>query len=164
MGGGTLRGEPLRFINDVALQHIGHDCLFWPFGRGRDGYGRVWDGEKTTIASRYVCELAHGAPPTPKHDAAHSCGKGHEGCIAPGHLEWKTPTQNQADRIIHGTHSRGERNVRAKITDDEAREILALKGVEPQSALVKRFGVSQTTVSKIQCGKSWPWLFDEAVA
>lgn len=50
-----------------------------------------------------MCQKAHGDPPSPKHDAAHSCGRGHEGCVNPNHLSWKTKKQNQADRITHGT-------------------------------------------------------------
>lgn len=164
LAGRTSPGELLRWFHDVALSHTGDECLTWPFGNDGWGYGRLRIDGRDVKAHRYICELVHGAPPTPDHEAAHSCGKGHEGCIAPGHLDWKTHKENIADKLIHGTHSRGERSVRAKITNDEAREILALKGVEPQSRLAKRFGVAPQTVSKIQCGKSWPWLSEEAVS
>jgi hypothetical protein len=101
-GGRTSRGEPLRFIQEVALQHTSDECLTWPYGKARDGYGMVWIDGRKVIASRYVCKRAHGAPPTPKHEAAHSCGKGHEACIAQGHLSWKTPAENAADKLVHG--------------------------------------------------------------
>lgn len=70
MGGGTQRGEPLRFIHEVALRHTGDECLAWPFSNNSEGYGTLAVDGKTKIASRYVCELSHGAPPTPEHQAA----------------------------------------------------------------------------------------------
>jgi hypothetical protein len=100
----------------------------------------------------------NGPPPTPEHEAAHSCGKGHEGCIAPGHLEWKTPAENTADRLVHGTHSRGERSYWAKLTEADVREILAMKGIIPQRKLAVRFGVTHQTIYKILRRQIWAWV------
>jgi hypothetical protein len=158
LGGGTSKGALMRFIHEVALRHAGGECLAWPYAKKDDGYGTVYVDGKTAIVSRYVCELVNGPPPTPYHEAAHSCGKGHESCIAPGHLEWKTQAQNQADKLIHGTIRRGERCGTAKLTEPEAREIISMKGVEPQSSLAKRFGVARSTVAEIHCGENWAWL------
>ncbi|TAX57100.1 hypothetical protein ELI01_18640 [Rhizobium leguminosarum] len=158
LGGSTPKGEPLRFIHEVSLQNTGDECVAWPFGKNSWGYGTVTIDGKKFIASRYVCELVNGPPPTPEHEAAHSCGKGNEACIAPGHLSWKTNAENQADRLEHGTHSRGERNGRAKITEPEAREILALKGIETQRAMAARFAVSRAAISDIHTGRNWAWL------
>ncbi|MGZ2449562.1 hypothetical protein ACVIRO_002316 [Rhizobium ruizarguesonis] len=158
LAGGTSRGEPLRWILEVALHHTGDECLIWPFGKDGGGYGQIWIDGKVAITSRYICELVNGAPPTPEHEAAHSCGKGHETCVSPIHMSWKTPAENAADRLIHGTHGRGERSAHAKLTESEAREILALKGIEKQVNLAKRFMVSQMTISRIQAGRKWAWL------
>ncbi|MBB3411272.1 hypothetical protein FHT87_005225 [Rhizobium sp. BK316] len=160
LAGGTFEGDPLRFINEVAMLHTSDECLSWPFSKGRNGYGQIRIDGKTATASRYVCELAHGAPPTPKHEAAHSCGKGHLGCISPGHLDWKTKTENQADRLVHGTLMRGERHGQAKLTENDVRDILALKGNVTQSKMAKRFGVTRQTISYIQCGKRRAWPTD----
>ena len=157
LGGGTPLGEPMRFIHEVAVHHTGNECLQWPFGKSQ-GYGRVWIDDKMVLVHRYVCELVHGAPPTPDHVAAHSCGKGHEGCISPRHLDWKTHAENKADELLHGTRNRGERQGQAKLTEAEAREILALRGVESQSKLAARFGVSQAAVGYIHMGRNWAWL------
>ncbi|MGR9413139.1 hypothetical protein [Rhizobium leguminosarum] len=158
LGGRTPDGEPLRFIQEVALRHTGDDCLTWPFCKMDNGYGQINIGGKICIVSRYVCELAHGAPPTPDHDAAHSCGKGHQGCIAPGHLIWKTRAQNIEDMLIHDTHHRGERNWNAKLKEAEVRTIINLKGIESQHNLAERFGVARGTVASIHQGKSWFWM------
>ncbi len=162
LGGVTSPGEPLRFINEVALHHAGGECLIWPFGKNRDGYGNFWVDGKHVGAHRYICELVHGAPPTPKHEAAHSCGRGHEACISPIHLDWKTRTNNQADRLEHGTHNRGELSGKAKLTEADVREILALKGIEKQRDLAKRFGVSSGAIAGIHHGRRWAWLSEDA--
>ncbi|TBG78586.1 hypothetical protein ELG76_04010 [Rhizobium leguminosarum] len=162
LGGRTPRGELLRFINEVVLRHFGEDCLAWPFSKGGTGYGLIKIDGKMVGAHRYVCELAHGEPPTPEHHAAHSCGRGHEGCIAPEHLSWKTPAQNHADKLIHGTHNRGERQGQSKLTEGAVREILAKKGFESQRKLAKRFDVAQSTIAYIHTGRNWAWLSEGA--
>lgn len=91
----------------------------------------------------------------------HSCGKGHEACVAPGHLIWKTRAENEADKLEHGTSNRGERHGRAKITEAEARTILSLKGEVHQGKLAARFGVSQPTIADIHAGRRWAWLSEE---
>lgn len=160
LGGGphqTTRGDPLRFIYEVALSHTGGDCLIWPFSRNR-GYAQIILNNKNVGVSRYICTITNGAPPTAGHDAAHSCGKGHEGCVAPGHLGWKTKTENQADRLLHGTHGRGENSATAKLTEMDVQEIRAILGTRSQCSIAIRFGVSDALVSRIKTGKSWGWL------
>ncbi|MBX5143268.1 hypothetical protein HJB79_31670 [Rhizobium lentis] len=158
LGGRTPPGEPLRFVNEVAMTHATNECLLWPFAKKGAGYGTIWIDGRLVGTHRYICERVHGAPPTPDHDAAHSCG--HEGCVNPHHLEWKTAAENMADKLIHGTHHRGERNPQAKLTEAEAREIISLKGLESKVALAERFGVSTGTIGDIHRGRNWSWLID----
>src|SRR5690606_29105850 len=100
-----------------------------------------------------------GPPPTVEHEAAHSCGKGHEGCVNPHHLRWATSTENKADTLIHGTRNRGERNRSAKLTDAKVYEIRRLLAAGmTQTAIAAMFAVSLTTISKIAAGKIWGWL------
>ncbi|ANL02641.1 HNH endonuclease protein [Rhizobium phage RHph_Y25] len=161
LGGGTSPGEPMRFVHEVVLHYTGEDCLSWPFGKHPKGYGQICVDSKIVYAHRYVCELVRGAPPTSEHDAAHSCGKGHEGCVAPGHLVWKTRAENEADKLSHGTHSRGERHVGAKLTEAAVREIINLKGLESQSKLAKRFKVSESLIYAVHAGRAWAWLTEK---
>lgn len=94
------------------VNNKGDDCLIWPFGAPSCGYGQVRVNGADIVASRYMCALAHGNPPTPRHEAAHSCGNGHLGCMNPKHLRWATRSQNNLDRKIHET-VRGTDAVRA---------------------------------------------------
>lgn len=143
------------------LHHEGEECLIWPFHRGKDGYGRMHDpsrGSVLTTASRYILEQAAGPPPSPRHECAHSCGKGNLGCVNPKHLRWATPTENQGERVDHGTSNRGERQGRSKLTRADVLEIRKLINKESQTKIAARFGISQTTVNNIKSGKRWGWL------
>lgn len=159
MGGDTPRGDtlgsPSRFYREVVLIYDGDECLIWPFAIDGGGYGRLrWNGKHTTV-SRLVCEALNGSPPTPAHDAAHSCGNGHLGCVAKRHLSWKTKTENQRDRINHGTVCDGERHPLAKLTEADVREIRALRGSCTQREIAARFRVSESLIGLIHQRKLW---------
>jgi hypothetical protein len=76
------------------------------------------------------------------------------------HLSWKTPKENNADKLDHGTHSRGERNGRAILNEAQVREIRALKGKLLQREIGAMFGVSQVRVSAIHRRKQWKFAND----
>lgn len=153
----TPHGAHKKFIEETALHYEGEDCLIWPFYRASDGYGRVTCGGRPMTASRYICELVNGPPPEPSMDACHNCGKGHLGCVAPGHLRWDTRTGNFADKYRHGTHGGGKtRN--AKLTAEDVQEIRRLARVKPQIEIAQRFGVDSSAISSIVIGRTWAWL------
>lgn len=158
LGGITKNGEPMQFIIDFVIPYKGEECLSWPFAKIEGGRGRIYVKGKLEVASRYVCELAHGAPPTPKHEAAHSCGNGHLGCVNPNHLSWKTRLENKADELLHGTRNRGERQGLSKLKKSEVLEILSLKGTSTQTEIASKYGVSRSRISEIHNRKAWAWL------
>lgn len=124
-------------------------CLIWPFSRSQTGYA-MFGADNKFRAHRVMCEHRHGPAPTPEHYAAHSCDRGHEGCVNPWHLDWKTPSENQYDR-----HKDGEVVPARKLNADCARQIRDLKGLEPILDTAARFGVSESNVRLIQSGKTW---------
>jgi hypothetical protein len=134
------------------MAHVHHDrtdCLTWPFGRNKKtGHGKVRFREKHMPASRAMCILAHGEPPTPKHQAAHECGKAHEGCVNPCHLRWALPYQNHQDYLKHGT-----KRILSLAQKDE---ILELVKTMTQSQIAKRFGFAQSSISHFLSGKRAP--------
>lgn len=151
------RGEALKYYRDVVLAYEGDECLQWPFGRS-NGYGTISLGGRSQLVHRRVCEDVNGPPPTPKHEAAHSCGKGYEGCCAKRHLTWKTHADNVADTIIHGTRNRGERHGSAKLTRADVLAIRELRGRLLQREIADQFGISATCVSQIHRREIWGWL------
>lgn len=152
------RGKPQRFFKNEVLNFKGEECLFWPYLKSRTGYAVVSMDSKRGYASRYACEAVNGPPPTPGHEAAHSCGNGRQGCVNPGHLSWKTPKENSADKIFHGTSGKGEKNPGARLTSEQVLAIRSVRGSEPQHVTASRFGVSRSNVQHIQTRNSWGWL------
>jgi len=78
-------GKCLAWLKE-RVAYDGEECLIWPFSGNHQGYGHLGYFGKVVKAHRLMCILAHGEPPTPEHHAAHSCGRGHLGCVHPGHL------------------------------------------------------------------------------
>ena len=148
--GTTGRNEArLWLMGHVAYR--GDDCLEWPFSKIR-GYGQLTIGKnKIRKAHRLMCELAHGSPPSPKHEAAHSCGN--HGCVNPKHLRWKTRAESQAESVAMGRYYRSGR-VGAE-GRDRAIQIRALKGRLSQNKIAEKFGVTHSTVAKIHRGETW---------
>lgn len=158
IAGGLSPGDRLNFLLEVALPFAGDDCLKWPYSTTPKGYGIVTHKGRKVVASRLLCELVHGAPPSPAHEAAHGCGKGHEGCVNPRHLRWATRTENERDRAKHGTDNSGARHPAAKLSAADVREIRRMKGLVPQSHVAAQFGIHQSQVSFIQSRKAWASL------
>lgn len=145
-------GEPMKFL--MSLPVDGDGCRFWPYAKNNMGYGQVNIGDgKRVLAHRISCERRNGSPPTISHQAAHSCGNGHIGCVAPWHLSWKTAAENNLDQDTHGTRSWGEKHA-SILTRGDVIEIRRSHGVS-QSELADRFGVSQSMISRIKTRKAW---------
>lgn len=150
------RGEAVAWIKS----HVDYDadeCLIWPFYRRDTGYAAtVWpEGMHgpQILATRYMCDLVKGPPPTPQHEAAHSCGMGHLGCIHPKHLGWSTRQENVDDKIAHGTMPVGEKNPAAKLDADKVRFIR--RSTATLDELSDKLGVSRGTVWDARVGKTW---------
>lgn len=148
-------GEARNYYETVVLSFDGEYCLIWPFGRYPSGYGFMHSPDGTDRVSRAVCEEVNGPPPTDKHQAAHSCGHGHLGCVTKRHLSWKTPLLNQLDRVAHGTNLEGSRHPMAKLSDDDVSQIRSIGEKVTRRELAARFGVSRTMISNILLGKNW---------
>lgn len=146
-------GAPMEFLMGLPLD--GDGCVEWPYAKNSAGYGNISVDGKNRLASRISCERRNGPPPSPIHQAAHTCGRGHEGCVAPWHLRWKTPIENAADKVKHGTAVAGSNLPWAKLTEETAAEIRSLGGKMRQSDIAAKYGVSQPTVSLVLRGVVW---------
>jgi len=159
LAGPTFWGAPAAWL-EANVSRSGSACLTWLFHRKANGYGELTrsGSRKRLYAHREMCILANGPPPTPKHEAAHSCGKGHEGCVHPRHVRWDTAKGNHADRLRHGTHTRGSKNGRAKLSEDDVLAIRALTGMVSTSEIARRFSISHKTAWSVLERQNWRWL------
>jgi hypothetical protein len=149
------KGAPIRFLQDHVC-YAGDDCLIWPFARPNRGMGFAkWNGVRAA-ASRVMCILAYGEAPFAKAEAAHTCGKAHEGCVNPKHLYWATSKENNLDRHVHGTMPIGERSGLSKLTEAQ---VLSIHADRRSANLVAvEYGVHRSCVEAIRYGKTWSWL------
>lgn len=74
-------------------------------------------------------------------------------------LRWDTKANNVLDKIKHGVTVRGTKQPKAKLTDDDVREIRRrLKTGETSRSIGAAFGVARSTIRNIKAGYSWSWL------
>jgi hypothetical protein len=148
----TRISKKMRWLMD-HLHYDGDDCLVWPFAHDAKGRGRIKVDGKCHNASRHMCKMAHGEPPREGLCAAHSCGRGHMGCVNPKHLRWATLLENAADMVAHGTAQVGENNARAKLTRIQAE---AIKLDERSHRIIAReYSVHKSLVGHIKQGRAW---------
>lgn len=160
IGAGALLGSTLKLFNELGdcqtkqwiSDHLDYQnadwCLIWPFARKGGGYAQF--SRSSILVHRLMCEYRNGPPPSPSHHAAHSCERGHDGCVNPNHLSWKTPSENQLDR-----YRDADLQPSRKLTYDQVISIRALKGLEPSDITAARFNVHESNIRLIQAGKTW---------
>jgi hypothetical protein len=136
------------------------ECLPWPYAKTDRGYGLAVVNGKQKMASHWMCIIAHGEPPFPKAEAAHSCGNAW--CVSPLHVRWATHSENCRDKEKHGTTNRGERCGRSKLTNEQVKEIISLKGKALGREVAQQYPVGVSAVYKIWRGERW-WNLKEEV-
>lgn len=128
-------------------------CWLWTGFRDVGGYGRVskWREANEQMAHRISYLIAHGEIPKGLH-VLHQCDN--PSCVNPRHLFLGTNTDNMRDRDEKGRVASGERNGRAKLSDEDVFEILRLtaEGVR-QKEIAKRFSVGRDYIWRITTGR-----------
>ena len=101
-----------------------------------------------------VLEAFVGPRPSPQWDACHCDGSRRNNFLA--NLRWDTKKANQADRLIHGTDSRGSNCKTAKLAESQ---VLAIRLDERlYEEIAKDFGIATVTVGRIKRQESWAHL------
>lgn len=147
------QGKGILFLR-ALLTDAPPTCVTWPMCRDLNGYGRIGHEGKAQWAHNLMCRLAHGEPPSSKHEATHSCGNGKEGCVNPRHLSWGTKSRNQLDRRFHGTKALSNyRSVNRKLMPEDVAAIWAMKGQKTQREIAAQFNIADATVRDIYAGR-----------
>jgi HNH endonuclease/CENP-B-like protein len=140
-------------------------CWLWTASTDKKGYG--WIGLGGHIAPRIYShrlswEIHNGKVPDGLF-VLHDCDV--PLCVRPDHLFLGTKSDNTRDMVSKGRHpsqkypglQAGENNGYAKLTNRQAEEIRQIyaRGGISQEALGRRFGVVQTTISRIVLNKNY---------
>jgi hypothetical protein len=114
-----------------------------------------WQGKPRRV-TRLLWEDIHGPIP-PSLCVCHDCDN--PPCCNPAHLFLGTHQANMTDmarkgRVRHGNR-RGMNGSKAKLTDDQVREIRALQGTATLEEVGRRYGVSFSTIGMIWRRDTW---------
>jgi hypothetical protein len=109
---------------------------------------------RVTYVHRLVLEAFVGTRPTGMH-GCHNDGNPDNNHLS--NLRWDTPKGNQADRVKHGTDTRGERNAHSKLTEQDVREIRGRhqRGDASYRKLAAEYGVTFGLISHVVNGRAW---------
>lgn len=143
-----------EFVAQRARGLDGDACVLWPF-QVRDGYGviRTPRPHRRSVTAHRARLDAAGIEPGLEHtEIRHLCGV--RRCVNLAHLRWGTKSENQQDRFrLHGDSNHGERNPRARLTEDQVRFVL--DSAETGVSLARLFEVSPSTIAMIRTRRTW---------
>ena len=134
-------------------------CWPWRGYRRADGYGQFHLDGRTEVASRLALEDALEVDLPDGVIVRHTCDN--PPCCNPRHLVQGSHADNAADREQAGHTAKGERNGRAKLTDQQATEIrwrFWLGRASPLRLLAREYGVSERAIRFIVKGEHYSHL------
>ena len=104
--------------------------------------------------NRAVCWTFHGTPPSQEHEAAHLDGRPENN--RPENLAWKTPKENAADKVRHGTATIGAKNARARLNEAIVADIIGRYAAGEKSLnLAVEHHVSVSNIRAVVRGDTW---------
>ena len=132
-------------------------CWLWTGPLNTRGYGHMVITCTRAMAHRVSYWINRGQIPKGE-SVLHACDV--PACVNPEHLRVGTARDNAADAIARGRTLRGERGTKAKLTEQQALEVIRLwsQGERTQAQIAGLFGVTGSTVANIASGKTWVHL------
>lgn len=111
----------------------------------------------TVYVHRLVLETFVGQRP-PGSECRHFPDSDPANCSL-DNLSWGTRSENEADKLTHGTYQLGSKNTQAKLTAADVAAIRSLiTGGCSRRQIAKQYQVASSTIDKIAWGKNWGWL------
>ncbi len=125
-------------------------CWVW-CGSGTYRYGKLKDDNgKDVYAHRFSYEVHTGYKFKEGEQALHICDN--TWCVNPSHIRHGTAKDNMEDKTRKGRHSG------SKLTLEQAMEIRRRYNAgETGASLGEKFGISESTVHHIGCGRKWSY-------
>ena len=132
-------------------------CWLWTGGLSDTGYGTFLLRKGSRSGGAYMgahraAWIFHRGAIKPGAYLCHKCDN--RACVNPDHLFLGTQRENMQDCSRKERLRFGEASPAAKLTDQECAQIRgAASGNESQASVARRFGINQSTVSRLLHGK-----------
>ena len=141
----------------------GEGCWRWQGRHDASGYGRYDRKGPYVYAHRIAWLFTNGEIPADM-DVLHRCDV--RDCCNPTHLFLGTHEDNMLDMRRKGRHTYGEKNMHAKITEDQAKAIMLeyrkdgphKRDPSNTKELAAKYGLSVGAVMAVVNGRSWKHL------
>jgi hypothetical protein len=133
--------KPLRSLFSRSERR--GECFIFQGSTNSDGYGQIWNGNKTVKAHRLAYSLSRGCDIDSLDVVMHTCDN--PACVCPWHLVEGTVADNVSDMSKKGRHGR------QTLSLAQVKEIAA--DTRKGSVLAKEYGVSKSFVSRVKSGK-----------
>ena len=155
------KSEEQRFWEKVVMAEK-EECWVWGGASFEDGYGCFSRDGKSILAHRYTAEKRYGD--ISGQLVRHSCDN--RKCVNPEHLLLGTPADNSADMTERNRQAWGERAASAKLSNDQAKQILSRYAEEKGKGrlygalerIATEFGVSKQMVYRITSRQTYKGL------
>lgn len=147
-----------KHVDKTAGHGPNGDCWIWTSST-RMGRGAFKFNGKVVLANRFAYEFVYGHPLNAEDQVGFTCD--YPLCVRDSHLVKRTKSEAMKLGVNRGsvTLPEGSTHHRAKLTDEQVRDIRNGKGTQREKA--KRHGVSRWTVRGIMDGKWWKHVSNE---
>lgn len=144
---------PFGRLDKYTFPEPNTGCWLWGGAVNVLGYGMINIAGKFWLAHRFSFYCHTGTNPN-KMAVCHKCDV--PGCVNPDHLFLGTWADNIRDRDNKQRVQRGERHVRAKLSEIQVLIIRdAIKAGFSHRNIGNYFGVASHTITGINTGKTW---------
>lgn len=153
---GNVRSLGRKIKNSRGMRHINGRVLSIHKNQYRSQYCSVnlsVDQKKERLYVHHLVLEAFVGPNPGDMQACHNDGNPTNNALS--NLRWDTPKANSADKLLHGTDSRGEKSPTARITVDDVAEIRRRAESEYHRSIADDYGLSRQQVGKIVRGERW---------
>lgn len=133
--------------------------------RKSDGYHKLTltnaDGNHEDVYVHQIVLLAFVGPCPENMESCHRDGNPSNNSFS--NLRYDTRLNNAADRVQHGTGTRGITHNTTKLTEQQVLEIRQrICNGGGDSSISRDYNVSRAAIWSIRVGKSWGWINEQA--